>query len=164
MGTTSQDLAVDIASDQIGNVYITGWTSAELDGNTHSGLSYDYDQFVVKFDSTGLKLWTIQNGTSQNEFSRGIAVDENDYIYTIFETWNQQGFSELSINKFDNLGFEKWRVDTVSIPSNYGEGGVFGTKVILDKNDEVIVTGFTTGTKILNQDLTEGRFVIKIHQ
>ena len=52
LGTSSGDYAEGVATDSSGNVYVTGYTTGGLDGNSSSG---DYDLFVVKYDSSGNK-------------------------------------------------------------------------------------------------------------
>ena len=52
LGTSSSDYAYGITTDSSGNVYVTGYTSGGLDGNTNVGSS---DLFVVKYDSGGIK-------------------------------------------------------------------------------------------------------------
>ena len=60
-GTSSGDAAYGAATDSSGNLYVTGYTSGGLDGNTSAGSS---DLFVVKYNSSGTKQWTKQLGTS----------------------------------------------------------------------------------------------------
>ena len=52
LGTSSNKYGYGITSDSSGNVYVTGYTAGGLDGNTNAG---DYDLFVVKYDSSGVK-------------------------------------------------------------------------------------------------------------
>jgi hypothetical protein len=44
--------ATSVAVDASGNVYVTGWTSGGLDGNTITGMA---DFFLTKYDSSGNK-------------------------------------------------------------------------------------------------------------
>ncbi|WP_342374822.1 SBBP repeat-containing protein [Myxococcus stipitatus] len=50
-----------VATDSAGNVYVSGWTTGALDGNT---LNSNSDVFVTKFNGNGVKQWTRQAGTS----------------------------------------------------------------------------------------------------
>ena len=52
-GSTSGEQANGVANDSSGNVYLTGNTEGELDGNTNSGST---DIFLVKYNSSGTKL------------------------------------------------------------------------------------------------------------
>jgi hypothetical protein len=51
-GTTSGDIGHGVAVDNSGNVYVTGQTGGNLDGNTNAG---GQDIFVLKYDSNGNK-------------------------------------------------------------------------------------------------------------
>jgi len=62
LGTSSDDLAYGVATDSSANVYVTGFTDGGLDGNTSAGVN---DLFVVKYNSSGTKLWTNQLGSSR---------------------------------------------------------------------------------------------------
>ena len=52
LGTSSADYARGVATDSSGNVYVTGYTSGGLDGNTSAG---GPDIFVVKNNSDDVK-------------------------------------------------------------------------------------------------------------
>ena len=69
--------------DSSDNIYVTGSTSGGLDGNTNSG---DSDLFLVKYNSSGVKQWTKQLGTSSGDYGRGVTVDSSDNIYVTGDT------------------------------------------------------------------------------
>ena len=52
LGTNSDDYGYGVTVDSSDNIYITGATKGELDGNTNSG---DSDLFLVKYNSDGVK-------------------------------------------------------------------------------------------------------------
>ena len=52
LGTSSIDWGRGVTTDSSGNIYVTGYTTGDLDGNTSSGLQ---DIFLVKYDSSGTK-------------------------------------------------------------------------------------------------------------
>ena len=55
LGTSVNAKARGVNVDGSGNIYVTGITSGDLDGNTNAG---PYDAFLVKCDSSGTKQWT----------------------------------------------------------------------------------------------------------
>ena len=60
------DFSRGVASDSDGNIYVKGKTDGSLDGNANSG---DYDLFVVKYNSAGVKQWTQQMGSSNYDYA-----------------------------------------------------------------------------------------------
>ena len=64
--------------DSNNNIYVTGYTSGGLDGNTSAG---SQDIFLVKCNSSGTKQWTQQLGTSANDYGYGVTVDSSNNIY-----------------------------------------------------------------------------------
>ena len=84
LGTSSGDTKTDgVTVDSSGNIYVTGYTYGGLDNNTNSG---NTDIFLVKYNSSGVKQWTKQLGTSQKDEGRGVTVDSSDNIYVTGST------------------------------------------------------------------------------
>jgi len=84
LGTSSVDMAYGVATDSSGNVYVTGWTSGGLDGNTSADSS---DLFVVKYNSSGTKQWTKQLGSSSADEPDAVATDSSGNVYVSGHTY-----------------------------------------------------------------------------
>jgi hypothetical protein len=96
-GNTSANFAQGLALDWNGNVYVAGYTWGALDGQANTGL---YDGMLLKYDSSGARLWTRLFGTTSPDYATGVAVDWNgDNIYVAGST---SGASFLS--HYDGLG------------------------------------------------------------
>ncbi|MDH7499642.1 MAG: SBBP repeat-containing protein [candidate division NC10 bacterium] len=78
LGTIAEDVGYGIALDSSGNIYVTGSTEGDLDGNINAGLK---DIFLVKYNSSGVRQWTRLLGTTADDVARGIAMDSSDEIY-----------------------------------------------------------------------------------
>ena len=50
LGTYNHDYGYGVTSDSSDNIYVTGYTMGDLDGNTNSG---SRDIFLVKYNSSG---------------------------------------------------------------------------------------------------------------
>jgi len=111
LGTSSHDYAHGVATDSSGNIYVAGYTERGLDGNTNSGLE---DLFVVKYNSSGVKQWTQQLGTSSDDRAYGVATDSSANVYvTGFTTVGLDGNSnagswDLFVVKYNSSGTKQW--------------------------------------------------------
>jgi uncharacterized delta-60 repeat protein len=100
LGTSSWDEGKDVTTDSLDNIYVTGFTEGDLDGNTNYGSDCKHppkvmglpsnppcsDIFLVKYNSSGTKQWTKQLGTSSNDIGRGVTTDSSGNIYVTGET------------------------------------------------------------------------------
>ena len=105
-GTSSGDVGTIVRVDSSGNVYVTGFTGGGMDGS-NQGSS---DIFLVKFNSSGTKLWTRQLGTSSGDGSYGMEIDTNGNIFISGSTLSgldgndHIGGSDIFIVKYDSSG------------------------------------------------------------
>ena len=117
LGTSSSDEARGVATDSSGNVFITGFTSGNLDGGT-DGDGDDF--FVVKYNRYGTREWTRQIGavkmstgdtydqalciatdSSGNVFVGGFVMGKLDN-----NTWG--GGRNYAVVKYNSSGTKQW--------------------------------------------------------
>jgi len=144
LGTEDEDEGKGIAVDSNGDIYITGGTWGDLDGNTNSGGS---DIFVSKYDTNGNKMWTELLGTAYDEYGLGIAVDSDGNLYITGHTWGDldgkanTGKADIFVLKYDADGVKQW-TEILGTRSVYSD---MGTGIAVDSNGNVIITGSTEG-------------------
>ncbi|WP_061285468.1 SBBP repeat-containing protein [Leptospira interrogans] len=104
--------AYGITSDSLGNVYTTGMTSGNLDGQVLSGTQ---DLFVTKYDGNGNKQWTRLLGVAGIQtLARGITSDNLGNVYTTGTTFGNldgqalSGTQDLFVTKYDGSGNKQW--------------------------------------------------------
>jgi hypothetical protein len=101
-GGSGYDEVTSTCSDESGNTYITGFTSATTNiatggyQTTYGG--GNYDAFIAKFDADGQRLWSTYFGGSQSEFGNGIAIDENGSLAIIGTTSSQSNIATNGAN------------------------------------------------------------------
>jgi len=148
-GSTSDDHALGIVTDSIGNVYITGYTNGNLDGETNTG---GRDAFIAKYDSSGVKEWTRLLGTSLDDSGAGIAVDSSDNIYITGYTYGNldgrinSGSSDAFIAKYDSAGNKKW----VRMMGTAGADDSAG--IAIDSRGNIYMAWTTSDAKITKYD------------
>lgn len=82
-GGANYDICTSIAVDHDGNVVLTGYFASDsisFGNSTLINLGQN-DVFVVKLDENGNVLWSYGTGSENSDFSKSIAIDNNNNIY-----------------------------------------------------------------------------------
>ena len=127
------------AVDSFGNVYVAGWTTGGLDGNTRQG---NQDVFVIKYDPSGSKLWTRQvGGPGAGAWLYGVASDAAGNVYLAgYVGGGLEGLpdsaSEIDafVSKLDPAGNKLWT-------RQFGSGSRTWAEDVVVNDRGVFVTG-----------------------
>lgn len=145
LGVASSDTkARRIAVDSSGNVYTTGDTNGNLDGETLTG---SFDLFVVKYNSSGTKQWTKLLGVASSiTLAKTITCDSSGNIYVAGYTYGnldaqtKTGSTDLFVVKYNSSGTKQW---TKLLGVASANTNAFG--ISTDSSGNIFVTGYTTG-------------------
>ncbi|MBN1626698.1 MAG: SBBP repeat-containing protein [Deltaproteobacteria bacterium] len=152
-GIVGNDIAYGVAVDGSGNVYITGQTNGDLDPNDDDSSHHGGpDAFLIKFDSSGTRLWTRQWGTSDFDYGNGVAVDSHGYIYVAGITYGaldgaNAGDRDVFLVKYDADGNQQWIRQTGSSNEDHSRA------ISVNSSDDIYITGMTRG---IISDINEG--------
>lgn len=151
-----------ISVDLNGNVYITGGYSGIVDFDPSLG-SYtltsngNQDVFILKLDASGNFVWAKSIGGTSLEFGASIELDSFGNVYT-------SGFFNGNIDFDPNAGISNI-TPYYSYPSfilklsasgnyiwakSYGGSSSYGSKIALDKANNIFMTGTFSGTPDFN--------------
>ncbi len=143
LGTSSEDYATSIFIDNsTGDIVISGNTQGSLDGYTNAG---NYDSFIQKFNSSGIKQWTKQFGTSADEYTNDIVIDSSGNIYmTGYTTGNldnnsNSGDADIFTSKYNSSGTRQW---TKLLGTSNGN---LSYAIGLDSSNNAYLTGWSRG-------------------
>ncbi|HNW82958.1 MAG TPA: SBBP repeat-containing protein [bacterium] len=142
-GTDKGDIALSLALDQTGNIYMVGNTEGNLDGEINSGMA---DIFLTKFDSYGNKLWTKLYGTEKTDYGRFVKVDSSGNIYITgytegdFDGNGNKGGLDVVLMKLDKDGETQW------IRQIGTEGADIGSSIVFDNSENIYIFGYMEGS------------------
>jgi hypothetical protein len=149
------------ATDKSGNVYLAGSTTSNINiasgghQNTYGG---DYDAFLVKFNSAGVRQWATYYGGSAEDNGYNCATDGTGNVYLAGRTFSSNNIASgghqnthvdsanAFLVKFNSSGVRQWATYYGGV--NYGgsdnnySGGICAT----DGSGNVYLAGSTTST------------------
>jgi len=146
------DRALSVATDSIGNVFVTGYTqsgSITFGSNTLTNIN----MFVVKFDGTGNALWA--RGDDLGGIGQSVTTDDEGNVYvtgyfmgstiTFGSTtlFNIGGNYTIFTVKYDGLGNALWAKSAGGIMPDYANS------IVTDNNENVYITGGFRDTSIV---------------
>ncbi len=131
------DGAQDVAVDNAGNVYVTGYS---YDTNT------DYDYVTAKYGPGGNQLWAARyNGPANgSDFAYALAIDNWDNVYVTGISFDGNTANDYATVKYSPDGRQLW----VARYNGTGNGDDYASSIFVDNNGNVYTTGqsITSGT------------------
>ena len=161
-GTPKDDYSNGIAIDSTGNIYITGYTKGDFDNDS---ITTNPDIILLKFDSSGTKLWHKQISTSSDDRGNGIAIDNLNNIYITgyskgnLDNITNSGRADAFLMKFDLNGTKQW---TKLVGTSSDD---IANSVIIDPSNNIYITGYSNGdidnnTNFGNSDIFISKFTL----
>ena len=133
---------LSITADSLGYVYVTGYTSGALDGNSNKG---GYDIFISKYFDDGTLYWTKQPGTTSADRGWDIAVSPSGDVIVTGDTEGSLdgntscGSLDAFLTCYDSAGNRKWTKQFGTSTEDYGSG------ITVDSSGNIYLTGTTWG-------------------
>lgn len=164
------DYGYGIAVDNVGNIYVTGYTASydfptfNAYNNTYDGANGDV--FVFKLSPTGSLVYSTFVGGSNVDYGYGIAVDTYGFVYVTgytqssdfptFKAYNSTfcgGQSDVFVFKLLPTG------SSLAFSTFFGGTKAdYGYAIVLDKYDDVTVTGYTASSDFLTYNAFNSTF------
>ncbi|MFO0477359.1 MAG: SBBP repeat-containing protein, partial [Bacteroidota bacterium] len=170
-GDIGSEYGLSINTDISGNVFVTGSTDSPNFPTWNPGTPGIYfqgtfalgssDAFILKFNSSGLRLWATYYGGIGGDSGFSVCTDLNGNVFVTgftssvnFPTWNPgtpgiyfqgaiAGGADAFILKFSNTGALQW---ATYYGGSGGTANDYGFSVSIDISSNVFVTGRTEST------------------
>ncbi|MFX0106319.1 MAG: SBBP repeat-containing protein, partial [Candidatus Hodarchaeota archaeon] len=144
-GGNGDDLGYMMTLDSSGDTYLAGNTKSFGVGN--------WDTFLVKFSSEGIRLWNYTWGGIGVDFGWGITLDSSGNAYVAGYTNSfGVGHSDMCLVKFNSEGIKQWNYTWGGSEGDYGRG------VALDSSGNAYVAGYTYSFGAVNSDMCLVKF------
>jgi len=150
-GDSGWQVSSGIAADNSGNVIITGYFYDTINFGGGNLVSLDgLDIFVAKFDAAGNHIWSKRFGSSNDQYSFCIAVDDSGDVFLsgLFgglvnfggETLSSAGSWDVFVVKLDSAGNHIWS-------KSFGDASAqYSRAIAVDSYDNVLFAGYFEGT------------------
>jgi hypothetical protein len=131
-----------ISTSGDGYIYVTGWTTNSLDGQSKLGLT---DGFLIKFNPNGTKEWTRLFGSNSYDYAYALTTDSDGHVYIAGQTKGaiddqpKYGQEDAFLIKFQGDGTKAW---SRTFGSELWDSG---NSIALDAEGGIYVSGFTDG-------------------
>jgi len=144
LGAAGDDGGYGIAVDEIGNIYVSGWSYTTWGSPIRQHSGYLADSFVAKIYTFGNLAWnTFLGGGPYSDYSFGVAVDAIGNIYasgSSNSTWGSpirafSGFRDAFVVKLNSSGMLSWNTFWGGANNDEGYG------IAVDANADVYITG-----------------------
>jgi len=166
LGSTGDDQAYDVATDNNGNVLVTGYFNGTVDfdpgvGVTNLTSGGSNDIFILKLTSAGNFVWAVSMGAGSSDYGNEILCDAGGNVYstgrygTVVDfdpgpgvaSYTSAGLADIYILKLNSGGNFVW------LKSIGGTGNDEGKGIALDVSGNVHTTGYFTSA---NADFNPG--------
>lgn len=162
-GGDHNDIAYDIAVDEIGNVFVTGMYDSIGHFGDKTVFSADgYDIFICKYNAKGILLWMRTAGGAGSDIPKAICLKDNNTLYATgfyFESCAFGGLQAQFSQKADifltkmslNVGIENSPEQVSFNVFPNPNGGTFFVELNEPEDGEVSISVFDIAGKILSR-------------
>jgi Ca2+-binding RTX toxin-like protein len=139
LGSEGLDISTTTATDAWGNVYAAGLTSGSLFGAAQG----DFDNWIVKFNSSGEQLWSQQVGSNKSDNILKLVTDSLGNFYVVGATQGdlanplESSLQDAYVAKYDGNGTLLWQKQFGAAAFNGSSG------IAVDSDNNLYISGIT---------------------
>ena len=130
----SGDFGNSIAVDDSGNVYVTGYSSVDVNIS---------DYVTIKYNSAGVQKWIQKyNGPGNNyDEAKFVAVDDSGNVYVTGYSFGSGTSYDYATIKYSSGGIQKW----IQRYNGLANSGDYANSLVIDRLGNIYVTGESYG-------------------
>ena len=138
IGGIGDETPRSLTGDSEGNIYLVGYTTGSLDGNTNSG---NRDSFITKISPSGEKIWTKFFGGASDDDAVGTAIGFDGSIYVAGGT--RSDFASQTNNGDYDAFLTKYSADGELIWTKFvgGTGREIAQSLTISTDGSIIISG-----------------------
>jgi len=92
---------------------------------------------LAKYNSNGKKQWIKVFGTTAEDYSKSMAIDSKNFIYTLHTSPFNDSYINTYISKYNTYGRFEWTKQLDIEESDYGNS------ITVDSKDNIYIAGYT---------------------
>lgn len=130
--SNNYDISASVASDNLGNVYVTGYSYDDISSE---------DYATVKYSPDGQQEWVSKyNGTGDDfDIATSVKTDLKGDIYVTGYSYDFDTKENYATVKYNSSGAEQW----TEIFNGVSNGSDIASSLFSDVNDNIYVTGYS---------------------
>ncbi len=130
VSNTNNHTIKDVATDNSGNVYVTGMIRLD---------AYNTDVYTAKYDSLGNLAWSRNRNHSAEDAGVKILVDNNGNAFVACNIYIGPSQSDWGLIKYNTAGVEQW-ITTSSSNNNPSGDGIYDAE--FDNQGNIVMAGY----------------------
>ncbi len=155
-GGSSSDVNRDVIEASVDRILVTGYTGSNTNiatsGAHQTSLSASYDATLMKFDTSGTRIWATYYGGGSDDYAFSLDQNSSGDIYIVGQTGSNSnianggydnsyggGSYDAFVVKFTSGGTRTWGTYFGAANQDLGYG------IAVDGNDDIIITGWVDG-------------------
>ncbi|MEI2694935.1 MAG: SBBP repeat-containing protein [Saprospiraceae bacterium] len=162
-GAEGAEVITSMVTDSYNNLYVAGlYTSLSLRIDNfivkNSGMNYDYEVFIMKFNSNGKLMWVNTINGKNTEGDPSIAINSKDELFvtgyttsnaiffgtdSLYNTSSGPSRGDIYLINYDDEGKVVW--SKIFGGANYEDN----PRIAIDKLDNIYLTGYFTSKEFI---------------
>lgn len=130
--SNSYDISTSISADNLGNIYVTGYSYDNITSEDYATIKYSPDgqeEWVSKYNGTG----------GDFDIATSVKTDLKGDVYVTGYSYDPDTKENYATVKYNSAGVEKW----TEIYNGSSNGSDIAASLVTDASDNIYITGYS---------------------